>query len=131
MGIPFECDLCHFRNVAERDPVVGNEKDEFTLLCIRRAASLDAIWSRETSTVVGNARRLRRDYEDAIVVLSVKRLVPTLGSDTLKDRVGMGVDVMTLNASLRKERYVNHLQWDSMRKTASAYNDTFEDGEDF
>ena len=130
MGIPFECDLCHFRNVVERDPVVGGEKDEFTLLCIRRA-SLDAMWSRETSTVVGNARRLRRDYEDARSVLSVKRLVPTLGSDELKDRVGMGVAVMTLNASLRKGRYANHLQWDSMRKTASAYNNAFEAGEDF
>lgn len=37
MGIPFECDLCHFRNVVGRDPVWGQAKDEYTLICIRRA----------------------------------------------------------------------------------------------
>ena len=36
LGIPFECDLCHFRNVARRDPVDGNPKDEFILMCTRR-----------------------------------------------------------------------------------------------
>ena len=34
MGIPFKCDLCHFRSVNERDPVRGNAKDEFTLMGI-------------------------------------------------------------------------------------------------
>ena len=33
MGIPFECDLCHFRNMVERDPVEGDDKDEFTPVC--------------------------------------------------------------------------------------------------
>ena len=34
MGVPFECDLYHFRNVNERDPIPGNSKDNMTLLCI-------------------------------------------------------------------------------------------------
>ena len=36
MGVPFECDLCSFRNVVGRDPDKSNQKDEFTLTAIRR-----------------------------------------------------------------------------------------------
>ena len=109
LGIPFECDLCHFRNMARRDPVDGNPKDEFTLMCIRRA-SLDAMWSREASTVSGNLNRLRRDYDDTKASLSIAEPLPVLGRDDVSDRVGMGVAVSTLNASLRKGKYAGHLQ---------------------
>ena len=60
MEIPFECDLCQFRDVNEREPMQGNAKNNYTLLCTRQAI-LDAFWSEETSTVSGNFRRLRRD----------------------------------------------------------------------
>ena len=55
MGIPFECDLCQFRNVNYRDPIHGNSKDNYTLLCIRREI-LDAFWSLEISMVLGDFR---------------------------------------------------------------------------
>ena len=64
MGILIECDMCQLRNVNERDPIYGNSKDDYTLLCIRRAI-LNVFWSRETSTVLGNFSRLRRDYFDS------------------------------------------------------------------
>ncbi len=128
MGIPFECDLCHFRNIAQRDPIPSRTNDNFTLLCIRRA-NLDAMWSRETSTVSGNLNRMRRDYHDGIPLLSIKEPMPVLGTDKMKDRVGMGVAIMTLNASLRKGKYADHLQWDSMRRTPTWYNNVFEAGE--
>ena len=116
MGIPFECDLCHFRNVMERDPVDGNVQDDFTLLAIRRGC-LDAMWSRETSTVSGNFRRLQRDYKDSMEVFSIKEPMPVIGTDEVKDRVGMGITLMTLNSSLRTGRYLDTIQWDTMRKT--------------
>ena len=34
MGVPFECDLCSFRNVVGRDPVLGDYNDHFTLVAI-------------------------------------------------------------------------------------------------
>ncbi len=34
MGVPFECDLCSFRNVSGRDPEFGNRKDLFTLIAM-------------------------------------------------------------------------------------------------
>ena len=53
MGVPFECDLCHFGNVNKRDPVWGNKKYEDTLMAIMRAI-LDACWAYEPSTVRGD-----------------------------------------------------------------------------
>ena len=52
--VTFECDLCVFRKVKERDPIEGNLKDDMTQVCIRRII-LDAFWSRASSTVTGNA----------------------------------------------------------------------------
>jgi hypothetical protein len=47
---PYQCDLCHFRNIQKREPLFGNRKDRLLLQCIRRA-SLDAFWAQEPSTV--------------------------------------------------------------------------------
>jgi len=101
MGFPFECDLCSFRNLNKRDPAWANSKDGYTLICIRRA-NLDAMWSREASTVEGNLRRMRLDYQDAMAVLSIAEPLPKLGNPTLEDRVGMGAAIITLHSSLRK-----------------------------
>jgi hypothetical protein len=40
---PFQCDLCHFQNVQRRPPGC-DPRDEYFLLCIRRA-NLDALWA--------------------------------------------------------------------------------------
>ena len=98
MGIPFECDLCHSRNVAERDPISGNARENFTLLCIRQAC-LDAMWSQETIIASGNFQRLHRDYQVSGPVFSIRRPVPVIGTDKAKDRACMGCTLMTLNAS--------------------------------
>ena len=50
MGVPFACDLCHFRNLNKRSPDLNDRKDVRTLWAICRA-SLDALWAREPSTV--------------------------------------------------------------------------------
>ena len=50
MGIPFECDLCYFRNLNYQDPDLECSKDRFTLLCVQ-GAILDACWSRNKHCV--------------------------------------------------------------------------------
>ena len=130
MGIPFECDLCHFWNMNKRDPVPGHPKDKYTLLCIRRA-NLDAMWSRETSTVSANLTRLRRDYTDAMEVLSLGDPLPILGTNDLEDRVGMACACITLNASNRVGRHQRTIQWDTMRKTPTWYSNAYEAGEGY
>ncbi len=53
MGVPFECDLCSFRNMVGRDPDESNQKDEFTPTAIRQVL-LDVMWAREPDTVASN-----------------------------------------------------------------------------
>ena len=130
MGIPFECDLCSFRNLNKRDPIWANSRDSYTLICIRRA-NLDAFWSRESSTVEGNLRRMRIDYADASLALSVLTPLPTLGNPFMKDRVGMAMAIYTLHTSLRQGKYTTNLQWDSMRKTPTWYANAFGAGADY
>ena len=47
--VPFQYDLCHFRNLVNRDPVRLDE-DLRLIIGIRRA-NLDSFWSREEGTV--------------------------------------------------------------------------------
>mmetsp|Transcript_21443 Transcript_21443/g.30704 ORF Transcript_21443/g.30704 Transcript_21443/m.30704 type:complete len:128 (+) Transcript_21443:4144-4527(+) len=54
---PFQCDKCIGRKLVGRTLVQGNRKDELLACCIRRA-NLDALWGRETSTVLANNRHL-------------------------------------------------------------------------
>jgi hypothetical protein len=50
---PFQCDLCHFRNIKKRDPFAGDLKD-LSLLCGIRRAKLDAFWARRPGIVKSN-----------------------------------------------------------------------------
>ena len=103
MGTPFECDMCQFRNLNERDPRHGNFKDNYTLLCIRRSI-LDTFWSQETSTFLVKLRRLRRDYFDSAKALSIRRPVPIIGTNKVRDIVGMGCAIKNMDALRRKEK---------------------------
>mmetsp|Transcript_12985 Transcript_12985/g.19314 ORF Transcript_12985/g.19314 Transcript_12985/m.19314 type:complete len:514 (+) Transcript_12985:1584-3125(+) len=125
MGCPFECDLCQFRNVAHRDVMWEDPDDIYMLACIRRA-SLDAMWSREKDTVEGNAYRMRLDLKKAMARFAIAALLPKLGNPEMEDKVGMGIALITLEASLRPGRHTNHLQWESMRKTATWFKHAWE-----
>jgi hypothetical protein len=50
---PFQCHLCHFQILTLRNPSESNHKDALLLCCLIRA-NLDALWSRESSTVDSN-----------------------------------------------------------------------------
>ena len=43
MKLPFECDLCHFRNMNKQDTVSRYKRDESLLIAIQRAR-LDVFW---------------------------------------------------------------------------------------
>ena len=113
MGILFECDMCQFRNVNERYPIYGSSKEKCTLLCIRQVV-LDFFWSLETSTVSGNFRKLRRDYFESTKALSIRIIVPVIGINKVKDRVGMGCVIQNMDDLHMKGKWQDQLQWDSM-----------------
>ena len=127
MGILFECDLCQFSTVNEKDTIHGNARDHYTFLCIRRAV-MDTFRIRETSTVLGDSGRHRRHYFESVKVLSIKIPVPNIGANNVMYIIGMGCAIQTLDASRRKGKCQDYLQWDSMRRTPTWYNNAWEAG---
>ena len=116
-GVPFECDLCHFRNLNRRDPVWDCSKDTGTLEAIRRVL-LDVFWAREEGTVKGNLGRMRRDYADVRSRYNVgDRLLPYFPTHILEDRVGMAMAITMLTATLREGNYGPHIQYATARKS--------------
>ena len=116
--VPFQCEICHFRNMEKRDPARGDAKDDEVLEYIRRA-SLDAFWSRETSTVKKNLGILWR-AENFCERLSLKSVSPPLGPFPLNDVLGMKAAIAVLDKSLDKGIYERLVQWETFRKTRSA-----------
>ena len=131
MGIPFECDLCHFRNVTRRNPVVTDARDAMTLITIRRA-SLDAMWAREPQTVQSNLSRAVRDHRDATSVCSLDfGELPYLPHHEIKDRVGMTMAAYVLHASRRAGNYTRNVQFETVRKTPTWINSMHDAGETY
>lgn len=55
---PFECNVCVFRKLRRQSPDYTSLVDLRLLDCIRRV-TLDAFWSRASSTVKGNCDRIK------------------------------------------------------------------------
>ena len=59
---PFECDTCIFRKLKKRNPQSSLKEDELLMGVIRRI-NLDAMWSRSSSTVKENTRRIKQTIQ--------------------------------------------------------------------
>jgi hypothetical protein len=95
---PFQCDLCHFRNIQKRDPLSGTT-DTLLEACIRRA-NLDALWAREPRSVSGNLRERRRALKGALR-LGIEDPHPfPRGSFPVKDTMGMAMACTILERSM-------------------------------
>ena len=120
--IPFQCELCHFRNLKGCNP--RNIGVDFLLIRTIRRANMDAFWSREPGTVESTRRETRK-----IVLVSNKLgledVLPIMGPFPLTDTQGMGIAVSVLMRSLDKGRYQNTLQYESVRKMRSAFSNVW------
>ena len=65
--VPFECDLCIFRNLRGTDPGTSASQDLSLETYIRRM-NLDSFWSRVRSTVYQNKRQLMNSLELSAIV---------------------------------------------------------------
>ena len=122
--VMFQCDLCHFRNIQQRDPNRRNASDAILLSCIRRA-TLDAMWSREPSTVGANLREWHRGQTLGREILGIESVMPALGPFPLKDNVGMGIAATMLWRSLDRGVRAETIQFGTMRRLRSAYSNAF------
>lgn len=117
--IPFQCELCHFRNICKRDPSYGSTSDVETLKYLRRA-NLDTFWSRRSSTVSGNLR-----YFNTLRTMSHEagmHLMPERGPHILEDNFGAGLAVVVLKKSLTKGRNDKFVQFSTARRMRSTYS---------
>jgi hypothetical protein len=120
---PFQCDLCHFRNMKQRDPDPGDDLDRNLFKYIRRA-SLDSLWSREPSTVSGNlgqVRAMERCGED----IGLDTISPEMGPFPVEDTFGMKVACAMLRRSLDPGKWEDTIQFATARKVRSAYSNVY------
>jgi len=121
---PFQCDLCHFRNIWHRDPDMTTHRDRWKCELIRRA-NLDALWAREPSTVRGNAVDARRLEEIAGQELEMRSIMPEMGPFPVRDTFGMKLATCMLIRSLDPGKTEETIQFSTMRKLRSAYSNTW------
>ena len=121
--LSFQCELCHFRNMEGRNPVVGNNLDDRVLMLIRRA-TLDSFWSREPATVKGTLRNGGR-LEDIVAQLGLTPVVGPMGPFPLKDSTGMKLAVALLVRSLDPGKTEQYVQFGTVRSLRSAYSNMF------
>ena len=115
---PFQCEVCHFRNIMKRDPMTDYSKD-FEIMEYMRRANLDAFWARESSTVTKNLALLLR-AESCFGRLDLPPAVSLMGPFPLSDTLGMQAAIAVLDKSLDKGKYEAFVQWETFRKMRSA-----------
>ena len=126
--VQFECDVCVFAKLFKRLPGSGKDtsKDEFSLACIRRV-TLDAFWSRASSTVASNTYLMRtmvRLEETNFGFASGAAESP--GPLTCEDHCGYRVAMQKVASSLGVGRYSDsHKKWDTIRRVRSVYSNQF------
>ena len=118
---PFQCDWCIFLRLTERYPRGGSHQDTLLMACIRRA-SLDAFWSRASSTVEANRRRVETQLKFSRSVGLQGPYTQTSGFPDF-DHCGFEVAIGMLLYSLKKGRNdPTHTQFNTIRSLRSAYS---------
>jgi len=112
-------------NTANRRDVVWNSEKDLNTLRYIRLASLDVMWSRESDTVRDNFRRMQKDWKSAQEELNIGNVFPKMGRPEMEDKNGIRVALVMLHTSRRKGRYNDHLQVDTVRKTATWYMNAY------
>jgi hypothetical protein len=114
--VPFQCDLCSFRNLTRRNPSSSSPQDDLLLCCIRRA-NLDAVWGRESTTVSATLRGARQ-------LLSFWRIeLPSRGPFPVGDSLGLRVAIGMLIKSLEPGRYSSsYQQFETIQKLRATFS---------
>lgn len=118
---PFECDLCIFRKLKSRDPDMSRASDKLVLGVIRRA-NLDVFWSRATSTVNNNRRKVNETLE---ICESLDIKSPFVHQHTMPawDHAGYSVAIAILIKSRKPGKHdERYQQYDTVRQLRSSFS---------
>jgi len=108
--VPFQCDICHFRNMFTRDPHVDSSLDRLALVAIRRA-NFDAFWARASTSYSRRYKKLlEKKIQTGCQVYGLKNPLPEMGSFGLQDDLGMRAAIITLHQSMSPGSYPSTLQ---------------------
>ncbi len=118
---PFQCELCHFRNIKGREPYEHNARDMRAMNIMRRA-NLDAFWSRTTGTVKSNCLDFKQLIKHSGALWGDTPGIPPRGPFPLSDKFGMVPATATLSRSLDKGKNAKHVQYNTARRIRSAYS---------
>ena len=122
--LPFQCELCHFRNCQGRDPVMKDAKDALCMMYIRRAI-LDSFWSRAPSTPKDVSATLRKVRLSSLK-LGLYCMFPPMGPFPLEDSFGMQAALAVLDRSQdRTGKYEEYVQPNTYRKVQSALSNLY------
>ena len=118
--VPFQCDICWFINLQQREPDLRSLSDLRILGYIRRV-NLDVIWSRSPGTIANTKNgivNLIECWKD----LGLEINLPKVGPWPVADNIGFNVALAQLRYSQRGgQNRTTHLQFDSVRKLRTAY----------
>jgi hypothetical protein len=123
--VPFQCDLCMFRNLTGRNPLLDTPSDDLLLCCIRRV-NLDAVWGREPATAEATLRAAKQ-----LVLLwdkvgiSQPFMLPARGPFPVGDSFGVGVAIAMVLKSLEPGRYATHQQFETIRKLRAGFSNLY------
>jgi hypothetical protein len=88
---PFQCELCHFRNIQGRSPNMGRGPlDDTELMKSLRRINMDDFWSREPTKVSQNLGMVNRALQIAHEMGLSNPPMPKLGPWKLGDEFGAG-----------------------------------------
>jgi hypothetical protein len=88
---PFQCELCHFRNMQGRLPMMGTGLlDDTELMKCSRRVNVDAFWSREPTIISQNLGKINRALKIAHGMGMYNPPMPKMGPWTLVDGFGAG-----------------------------------------
>jgi hypothetical protein len=118
---PFQCELCHFRNLRGRSHKNGMgvlvDTDTMDLII---QASLDAFWSREPATIGNNLAKINGVLQIAHELGLKNPPVPILGPWPVEDNFGMGAAIVLLKHPLGHGVTETEVQYSTVRKMKSA-----------
>jgi hypothetical protein len=121
---PFQEDLCHFKNLMNRNPNESLAQDLRIMKCIQRA-NLDALWSSEPRLVARTLTECRRGSNIAASLGFQNNLFRPMGPFPLKDSFGMGAAIVILQVSLNPGKYDTSVQFGTIRKFRSAFSNAY------
>jgi hypothetical protein len=127
LSSPFQCDCCWFANISHRDANDWFAEDARKLAYIRRV-NLDVMWAREPATVLSTYNTLKK-AKKASEELGFEHVKIQVGPWPVKDTCGFQIAIEMLRQSQGKGRNdASYVQFDSIRKTRSAYANAYSGG---